>query len=446
MNARHWCALGVAIGVAAGTGCSRDDDDPAPAPAPTLGGLVSTFGSGGVVTVNPSSRDSGVVAVLTDGTDVWVIGYDEMTASGDFQIRIEKRSASTGALVTGFGSSGVVLSNPSGGDDQPTAAWHDGTDLYVAGYDETAGAGDTQWRIEKYALSNGAAVTGFGTSGVVTANPSTRDDQPQRLVSDGTNLYVVGYDEQPASGDFRWRVEKRSLSTGGLVTGFGTSGVLVVDPTSGGDDQALAAYFDGTDLFVAGYDESNGAGDLQWRIEKRAGGDGSLVTGFGSSGVVVVNPGPGQDAVLRLDADGTDLYAFGAENTMTGIQVRVAKYGLGNGALVTGFGTSGIITSDPTPTGIDLAGGFVVGSTLYVAGTADISASDPHWFVEKRSASTGALDAGFGSGGALHWNPSTGWDELTDGLAIGTTDLIVVGSDSSQGPGNDQWRLERRSR
>ena len=41
------------------------------------------------------------------------------------------------------------------------------------GYDESPGAGNEQWRIEKRNLSDGALVVGFGTGGVVTNDPST---------------------------------------------------------------------------------------------------------------------------------------------------------------------------------------------------------------------------------------------------------------------------------
>ena len=116
---------------------------------------------------------------------------------------------SSGALVAGFGTGGVVTSNPSTDFD---AAWSiaiDSTAMYVVGFDFSPGNG--QWRIEKRSLTDGSLVPGFGTGGVVTSNPSTGTDGAVGIAIDSTAIYVVGCDESlgPGTGNLQWRIEKR---------------------------------------------------------------------------------------------------------------------------------------------------------------------------------------------------------------------------------------------
>jgi hypothetical protein len=78
--------------------------------------------------------------------------------------------------------------------------------MYVVG--EDAQPGNYQWRIEKRNLSDGALTAGFGTNGVVTSNPSPGDDFAiGGIAIDPTFMYVIGYDSLP--GNLEWRIEKR---------------------------------------------------------------------------------------------------------------------------------------------------------------------------------------------------------------------------------------------
>ena len=58
-------------------------------------------------------------------------------------------------------------------------------------------------------------------------------------------------------------IEKRSLTDGALVTGFGTGGVVL------GGGIAWSIAIDSTYIYVVGEDSSQGAGNKQWWIEKR---------------------------------------------------------------------------------------------------------------------------------------------------------------------------------
>jgi len=112
---------------------------------------------------------------------------------------------SSGALVPGFGAGGFVTSDPSTGIDRARGIAIDSTAMYVVGYDYSPG--NDQWRIEKRSLTDGGLVTGFETGGVVTGNPSTGSDAAWGIAIDSTAMYVVGYDWSPYNG--QWRIEKR---------------------------------------------------------------------------------------------------------------------------------------------------------------------------------------------------------------------------------------------
>jgi hypothetical protein len=152
-----------------------------------------------------------------------------------------------------------VNSNP-GGEDIANAIALDYTSMYVVGYQNSA----FNWRIEKRNLSDGAFVTGFGTNGVVIDSSTNYGNAPSGIVIDPAFMYVVGHDSSP--GNSEWRIEKRNLSDGALVTGFGINGVVTSNPSTG-DDAATAVVIDSASMYVVGADSA--PGNSQWRIEKR---------------------------------------------------------------------------------------------------------------------------------------------------------------------------------
>ena len=297
--------------------------------------------------------------------------------------------------------------------------------------------GNAQWRIEKRNLSDGALAAGFGIGGAVTSNPSTGDDTTLGIAIDSTYMYVVGYDSSP--GNYQWRIEKRSLSDGALAAGFGAGGVVTIDPSLG-VDIAYAIAIDSTYMYVVGYDSS--PGNAQWRIEKRNLASGALVAGFGAGGVVTSNPSVGDDYAFGIAIDSTYKYVVGHDSSPGNAQWRIEKRNLSDGALAAGFGIGGAVTSNPS-TGDDTTLGIAIDSTyMYVVGY-DSSPGNYQWRIEKRSLSDGALAAGFGAGGVVTIDPSLGVD-IAYAIAIDSTYMYVVGIDYSHG--NAQWRIEKRTK
>ena len=83
------------------------------------------------------------------------------------QYQIERRDLHSGALVAEFGTGGVITENPSGGIAVPYAVVTDSSGLYIGGFDAGGTGGSLQWRIEKRDLASGTfleeGLTGMGS-------------------------------------------------------------------------------------------------------------------------------------------------------------------------------------------------------------------------------------------------------------------------------------------
>jgi hypothetical protein len=321
------------------------------------GGLVSSFGSGGSVTSNPSADGDRPHAIAADSGFIYVAGYDANAPSPDrYQWRIEKRSLSNGALDSTFGNAGAVTTNPSS-----AVVWANAIAIQ-SGYMCLAGKNQTGWRIEKRRLSDGLPWTNFGSGGAVTKT----DGEALAIAFDiaSNSMYVAG------SEDFaNWRIENRSQATGALMYA-----VVETFPSVGcGLQGVFAIAVDASSMYLAG--EASG----QWRVERRSLSDGALIysqtlpyTGY-------------CDAAKGIVIDGSAMYIAGIFN----YSGRIEKRNLSDGALVSSFGGSGFVTPGysylgPNPAAIDT-------SFVYVAGTDLITGGDFRWRIEKRSLSSGSL-------------------------------------------------------
>jgi hypothetical protein len=357
-------------------------------------------------------------------------------------VRHARRHTRTGALDGNFGTSGVVISDPTAGSDWPLAITNDGTDLYVVGYESTTG---NNWRIEKRSMATGALVTGFGSSGVLALTITSNTDDCFAVAHDGTNLYLGGR-FWTGTSYYGWRIEKRLLSTGALVTGFGTSGV-VTSVTSFNSNIVRGLALDATHLYAIG-DEYDGSDD-RWRIEKRLLTTGALDTNFGTSGVETSDPTGNDDTPYAVFLQGGNLFIVGEQNYNFGgpsdSAIRIEKRSATTGALDTNFGSSGAEVNDPT-TNDDKAVSVVLGAggAFYVGGSQN--GFNTAW-TEKRSLTTGGLVSSFGTSGRVTFG--SGYGSSVNGLAFTINGLFLAGADSTSNghdsTSNGQWHLELRA-
>ncbi len=358
---------------------------------------TAEFGNAGVI--NGDSSSMGAFSVATDSTYMYVVGYND---AEDF--RIEKRRLDTGALDTGFGSGGVIIGDAASRRADGIAI--DSTYMYVVGHDDAY-----DWRIEKRRLDTGALVPAFGSGGVETS--VLISFIAYDIAIDSTHMYVIGYEEPPASG---FRIEKRRLDTGALDPAFGVGGVI----TGEGGDIAYAVATDSTYLYMVG--EVGGGPD--WRIEKRRLDTGALDLGFGTNGIVTSTAG---ELPRDIAIDATYMYVVG----YAGSDWRIEKRSLSDGGLDLGFGSSGAITSSAGYRAYSVA---INSGYMIVAGDDD---TPWDWRYEKRSLSDGSLDTGFGTNGVVTSSSEseTAWD-----VTIDSGWIYAVGWRE-----NPDWWIEKRS-
>lgn len=330
----------------------------------TDGSFVAAFGTNGAITI--SSNDQ-IAALATDGTSLFVVGTTYDPVNFVFNWRIEKRSVTDGALVAAFGSNGVLQFAPGSSSGELLDVIMDGTSFYLVGSDEQ-NPGDPQWRVEKRSKANGSLIAGFGTGGVLQRNPSAGNDTAYAAILDSSGLFVVGGNSAPG---FFGQILKCDITTGAPIAGFGTSGVITM--ATGTDAHSIA--LDATGIYVGGNDVSAGAP----RVEKRDLANGNLVPGFGTNGIL----GTGY-ITMRVHNDGNALYLAGVESVGS-YRWRIQKHSPNDGSLITNFGTNGVVTSDPSVSA-DTARCVTSDSThLYIGGEdGSLGNGNPQWHIEKR--------------------------------------------------------------
>lgn len=411
------------------------------------------------LTSNPSALDDTIKDSVIDVPNgaFYLVGHTTLNWV------IEKRDELSGSGVSAFGTSGQIIEDVASSiDEQANAIAIDPSGyIYVAGYDRVPGTTNAQWRIEKRHNTNGNLCTAaecgtqFGTNGVVSSNPTAGNDVAIGMALDvsGGYVYIVGYD---STGANQWRMEKRLMSDGSLVTAFATNGVFTSNP-SNQDDQLKNIKLDPTGeyIFISGFDGSNG--NNQWRLEKRHATNANLCTAaecgtqFATGGVYTSNPSVRDDNIvsLQIDTAANAVYAGGYDGVAgaNNQQWRIEKLTIDTGALVTAFGTSGVVTVNPSSKDdnvvsfdLDGAGGY-----LYVIGSdAQGGTTDSRWRIEKRNRSDGALVTAFNTTGIVNSNPSSNNDPpSTIMIDVNRSFLWAIGGDRTLGVADMRWRIEQ---
>lgn len=268
---------------------------------------------------------------------------------------------------------------------------------------------------------SGSVDTTFGTGGRVTTSigPSLDAATALALQSDG-KIVAGGFSSNGTNLDFALA---RYKGNGSLDTGFGTSGKVRTD-ILGSDDaaNALALQPDGK-IVAAGY-ASNGSNDDFALVRYTT--NGSLDTSFGAGGGAITPIGSGDDVAtaLALQPDGKIVaagYSFNGGNE----NFAVVRYNAAGSPDAT-FGTNGKVTTDIS--GDDRATAVAVqpdGKIVVAGGTS----SD---FAVVRYNPNGSLDPSFGAGGKTTISFGSGGD-LATGIALQPDGKIVVAGRSVQG-------------
>jgi hypothetical protein len=424
----------------------------------TTGAIISGFGTNGVVISDPTSDDDRITSITIDSSYIYVGGYQNGASDGGCVTggtcwRLEKRDITTGALVTAFDSDGIVQSDPTNSGDLLTSIAIDSSYIYLGGYQETGSGcvtGGSCWRVEKRDITTGQLVGAFDSDGIVQSDPTNLYEQISSITIDASYIYLGG------NANSAWRLEKRDITTGALVNAFGSNGVIISDPTSGGDWLG-SIVVDDSYVYLGGESWVNGPGS-DWRVEKRDKITGALVGGFGSGGVVSTSL-EWDEVITSIAVDSSYIYLGGLQASLsTGCPTgsfcwRIEKRNKTTGALINAFDSDGKIISDPTINDDRIVSISIDSSYIYIGGH-QTGASDGGctnggscWRLEKRDITTGALVTAFDSDGIVQSDPA-GIGFMS--IQSVTKDANYIYTAGYQDSGNDCvtgsycWRLEKR--
>ncbi len=359
-------------------------------------------------------------------------------------------SFTLGGTVTGLQGSGLSLRNTNGGETvQPVADGSftfasplaDGLAYAVSVTTQPANPAQT------CTVTNGSGtVPGANVTNIVVACTSPA---PNSSLDAGFGSAGKLSNTLPAAKALALQADGKLLLLGGMTlsrynadgstdAGFGTAGRVTIVANGGGLDamQALAVQADGR-VVVAGYTALPVVFN-QDMVVLRYNADGSLDTTFGSGGKVVTDFTGSTDrayAVL-VQADGKIVAAGIAtlgSGTSADQDLALVRY-LANGALDTGFGVGGKVTTNIAGTAdFGYAAALQPDGKIVVAGRVAANGGANPDFGLARYLPNGTLDAGFGSSGIVRIDfGGNVWDEASD-LAVQGDGKIVVGGQAAFG-------------
>ncbi len=293
--------------------------------------------------------------------------------------------------------------------------------------------------------ADGALDTGFGTGGIVITSiaPGAADAGRAVLAQPGGGILVAGSAFFSATGDDFALV--RYTATGALDTTFGGGDGIVTTAVTPFGDSARSILQQGDGRIViagAALGDPNSPGGFALA---RYHADGTLDTTFGVNGVVktAINAGSSSGTSVALQADGKLLVAGSATTSLVaGNDFAIIRYNQ-NGSVDTTFGTNGIVVtaigpSSDTPNAINVqADGKIVvgGNTLSTTGTL-------FDFALARYNPDGSLDATFRAEQRLVANEAGAYFSYTvpaDRFADPDGDALTYTATQSDGSALPSW-------
>ena len=446
---------------------------PTPTPTPVMsaqGALGITDFEGYQPASSLGASDSAETAVPTPTPSSTPVGNNFALA----------RYNTDGTLDPSFGSNGEVTTDFNGGTDQAFALVVQPADGKLIAAGVAAGASGNDFALARY-TTDGILDSNFGTNGKVSTDFAGGNDQAFALAlvangkiiaagtafngNEGNDLALARYTSDgvldttfdtvgkvttdfPGGSDAARAIAIQSdgkiivvgnnnndfaltqLNTDGSIdTGFGTSGRVITDFFNS-TDQAYAAAIQPSDgrIVVAGFATSSSSG-RDFALA-RYNTDGSIDTTFGGDGKVTTKVSPGTDSdqafAVAIQSDGKIIAAGFANSSGTGNDFALVRYN-SDGSLDSGFGTGGIVKTDFIR-GTDQALAIALQSDgkILAAG----SASNPTTGVDfaiARYSTDGVLDTSYGSGGKVTTDFALSADQVFAIAIQASGKLIAVG-------------------
>ncbi|MGB9990125.1 beta strand repeat-containing protein [Pseudoduganella rhizocola] len=396
-----------------------------------------TYSRGVALTTNTAPSFTGVapgVALDNAGIDFGVLGgtvlasgkllavsYYRASPDDSNYVLVLNRSNADGSQDNTFGSSGRVTLPTSYDTVAGPLELSDGKLLVAVGTQPRESADVRVMRLN----ADGSLDTSFGSGGYQTVSFSAGRDTVSKLLADPASgkITVVG-----SAGGGADLAVLRLNANGSLDTSFDGDGKLVLD-LSASDNAASAALQADGKLVIAG----SGVGANPDFMAVRVNTDGTLDSGFGAGGKVLVPVGVGSDVAtsIKVQADGKLLLSGQFRTgTTTASDLDNAWLRLNaDGSRDTGFGTNGLVKlhigdgSDRTAATELLADGKILTLATVNGNSQGIGAA----FLLGRLNPDGSIDAGFGNNGSVYL-PVLGIGDQAYSLQLVNGKIVIFGS------------------
>jgi uncharacterized delta-60 repeat protein len=393
------------------------------------GDLDPTFGNGGLVTTDFSSRSDFGAAVAIQ-SDARIVTAGNSSAVGVFGVDFAlARYHPNGNLDASFGSGGIVRSDFGA----PLDAAAD-VALQLDGKIVAAGVSAGDFAVARY-NANGSLDSSFGTGGFVRTDFGSFDQATALALQSDGKVVVVGF----GLGSFavaRYNADGLLDSTfgsgGKVTTGFGLAGAAAFDVAVASTGEIVVG--GGTGLFPFG------PGDF---AIARYESDGALDSSFGTGGTATTDFGGSDRAfAIALQSDGR-VTAAGGTRTSTSDDFALARYN-SDGSLDASFGAGGTVTTDFSSNSQDIAFGVVLNADGWItaAGSTSVPPSSSR-FALARYNSSGSLDFDFGSGGKVTTTFGHPTNNGADIAAQTDGKVVVVGVTADFAAGVADFALAR---
>jgi uncharacterized delta-60 repeat protein len=325
-------------------------------------------------------------------------------------------TAAPGDLDLSFGSGGIVLTSFA-----PDQYWYDSArtvrvqpdgKIVVGGWiSDTDNNGDHGFFLARY-HPTGALDASFGTNGKITGpiNSGEMVGNDIALQPDG-KIIAVGY------GFFSsWFAVHRYNANGTLDASFGAGGVVLTPINGSGGASSVAIQADGK-IVVAGYVSSPGQSYSDFAVVRLL-PDGSLDTSFGGTGKVITSVGNNYSYAgkVLLQPDGK-IVAVGSAFVGNNQGLALVRYN-SDGSLDSGFGSSGKIIHGVFNPSIFWFGDAVLQPDGKIIASGHFSAGGPGWDTIFRINPNGSRDPSFAFLSAENLYIGNGIALQTDGKPV----------------------------
>lgn len=416
----------------------------------TAGDLDLSFDNDGkVTTLLGISSMMGDMLVQADGKIVAVGG----TEAGEFALTRYNPDGSTDLT---FGTNGSTISDFLGTFDRIVSMVQqpDGSFVVLGISTDNIyyGQGNQNYILARYTV-DGVLDASFGSNGNIITDLGGNSEDPKSLIQLNNGQFLVAGDV-PAGNYTSDFALTRYNSNGSLDTSFGTGGTITTNVFAstgyGGSTEDVAKVIQLTngDILIAGTASKNGSNSTYGDFAlARYDGNGSLVAGFGTGGIVTTEfngtfPYSQDEAYSVVEQNDGKIVVggsidFNPNDSSYNTDFSLARYN-SNGSLDTSFGTNGKVTVnvgafDKVKSIIQQSDGKLV-----AAGT------DNSDFVVMRFNSDGSLDSSFGNGGKVVTDFNGGQEfDVASVVQQGNGDLVVAGTTIDATTGEYKFAVAR---